>query len=93
MKYKITVEEIIDENKFSEEKLEFETVSHDNLFEIVQKLKQHPELSNTDVASLGVGLKLFTGVMLKNKELPLFESLMPHFKDFMKGLKSSGKAK
>ena len=92
MKYKITVEEIIDENNLSKEKLEFETVSHDNLFEIIKKLKQHPDFANVDVASLGVGLKLFTGVMLKNKEIPLFKNLMPHFKDFMKELKSSSKS-
>lgn len=89
MKYKITVEEIIDDNKLSEEKLEFETVSHDNLFEIVEKLKCHPQFSESDVASLGVGLKLFTGVMLKEKEKPLFKNLLPHFKEFMKGIKSN----
>ena len=91
MKYKITVEEILDDNKISEDKLEFKTKSHDNLFEIVEKLKHHPELIDLDVASLGVGLKLFTGVMLKNKELPLFKKLLPHFKEFMKELKSNGK--
>ncbi|MDV7139017.1 DUF3861 domain-containing protein [Maribacter sp. TH_r10] len=88
MKYKITVEELTKEGNFGEEKLEFETISHDNLFEIVKKLKEHPEFSNTDVASLGIGLKLFTGVILKEKELPLFKNLLPHFKEFMKGLKS-----
>lgn len=93
MNYKITVEEINKEGKIGEEKLEFETVSHDNLFEIVEKLKKHPEFTNVDVASLGVGLKLFSGVMLKNREFPLFKKLMPHFKDFMKALKSSGKTK
>lgn len=91
MKYKITVEELTKEGNFGEEKLGFETTSHDNLFAIVKKLKQHPEFSNTDVASLGVGLKLFTGVMLKEKEHPLFKNLLPHFKEFMKGLKSTGK--
>ena len=93
MNYKITIEEINKEGKLEGEKLEFKTQSHDNLFEIVEKLKQHPELGNTDVASLGVGLKLFTGIMLKNKKLPLFKNLLPHFKDFMKDLKKSGKNK
>ncbi len=91
MKYKITVEELTKAGTLGEEKLEFETISHDNFFEIVKKLKEHPEFTNTDVASLGIGLKLFTGVMLKEKELPLFKNLLPHFKEFMKGLKSSTK--
>ena len=88
MKYKISVEEITKEGGLDNQKLEFETVSHDNLFEIVEKLKCHPQFSESDVASLGVGLKLFTGVMLKEKEKPLFKNLLPHFKEFMKGIKS-----
>ncbi|MDV7186215.1 DUF3861 domain-containing protein [Lutibacter sp. TH_r2] len=93
MKYKITVEEITEEGRLDNQKLEFETKSHDNLFEIVKKLEQHPEFSDTDVASLGIGLKLFTGVLLKEKEKPLFKNLMPHFKKFMKELKDSRKVK
>ncbi|SDW84702.1 protein of unknown function [Lutibacter oricola] len=93
MNYKITVEAINKEGNIEGGKLEFNTKSHDNLFEIVEKLKQHPEFENVDVASLGVGLKLFTGVLLKNKEKAMFKNLMPHFKEFMKGLKSSGKTK
>ena len=89
MKYKISVEEITKEGGLDNQKLEFETKSHDNLFEIVEKLKCHPQFSESDVASLGVGLKLFTGVMLKEKEKPLFKNLLPHFKEFMKGIKSN----
>ncbi|MNL53855.1 hypothetical protein D3C87_1771360 [compost metagenome] len=36
-----------------------------------------------------LGLKLFTEVMLKNKENPLFEDLRPAILEFMKKLKSS----
>lgn len=93
MKYKITVEDILDKNKFSEEKLEFKAESHDNLFKIVEQLKQNNDFNNDEAASLGVGLKLFTGVMLKNKENPLFENLIPQFKDFIMRLKNSGKGK
>ena len=93
MKYKITVEEILVERKPSEEKLEFETDSHDNLIKIVEQLKQKTDFNNEEAASLGIGLKLFTGVMLKNKENPLFNNLIPQFKDFMMRLKNSGKVK
>lgn len=93
MKYKITVEEILGERKLSIEKLEFETESHDNLINIVEQLKQKTDFNNEVAASLGIGLKLFTGVMLKNKENPLFNNLIPQFKDFMMRLKNSSKGK
>lgn len=93
MRYKITVEEILADNNISEEKLEFEAESHENILAIVEKLKQHPDFDNNDAAILGVGLKLFTAGMLKQKDNSLFENLMPPFKDFMKRLKSSGKEK
>lgn len=90
-RYKITVEEIINDNSFAIEKIEFETETHDNLFDIVEKLISHPDIDNNDVAQFGVGLKLFSEVMIKNKTNPLFKDLLPHFKDFMKKLKKSGK--
>lgn len=37
---------------------------------------------------LALGLKLFTEVMLKNKQHPLFEDLRPAIMEFMKKLKS-----
>lgn len=85
--YKITIEEVADENS-----LVFDAESHENILAIVERLKKHPDF-NDDAAALGVGLKLFTGVMMKQKDNPLFVNLMPALKDFMKGLKSSGKSK
>ena len=93
MRYKITVDEILGENKFSEKKRKFEAESHDNLFDIVDKLKQHPDFNDNEAASLGIGLKLFSGVLIKQKENPLFKTFMPHFKEFMMGLKRNGKGK
>ncbi|PKQ64491.1 hypothetical protein BZG02_06705 [Labilibaculum filiforme] len=81
--YKITVEEISDENT-----LTFEAESHENILAIVEKLKQHPNLGE-DAAAFGLGLKLFTGVMMKQKSNSLFKDFLPHFKDFMKGLKGA----
>lgn len=88
--YKITIEKIVYENKDSAEKLTFEAESHDDIFKIIEMLKQTPEFDNNDAAALGVGLKLFSGVMMKNKENPLFQNLLPHFKDFMMELKKTG---
>ena len=84
-KYKITVEEVSGENT-----LTFEADSHENILKIVEKLKTHPDFGD-DAAAFGVGLKLFTGVMMKQKSNPLFKNLMPAFKDFMQELKDAGK--
>lgn len=85
--YKITVEEISGENT-----LTFEAESHEDILAIVDKLKQHSDFEE-DAAAFGVGLKLFSGVMMKQKSNPLFKDLLPHFKVFMKGLKGYGKGK
>lgn len=52
--------------------------SHENIINIAEKLKQHPDFSNNEAASLGIGLKWFTCVMLKNKEIPLFKNKMEY---------------
>nr|WP_320118911.1 DUF3861 domain-containing protein [uncultured Marinifilum sp.] len=84
-KYKVTLEEISSDNK-----LTFETESHEDIIKIVEKLKTHPDFGD-DAEVFGVGLKLFTGVMMKQKSNPLFKTMMPAFKEFMQGLKSAGK--
>ncbi len=67
--------------------LEFD--NHDDLFNIfeVVKSKQIFEDKNT-ATEFTLGLKLFTEVMLKNKQHPLFEELRPAIMEFMKKLKS-----
>lgn len=69
--------------------LNFEFDNHDDLFNIfeVVKSKQIFEDENT-ATEFALGLKLFTEVMLKNKQHPLFEELRPRIMEFMKKLKS-----
>ena len=45
------------------------------------------QLDDQDTKALVIGLKLFSEVMLKNKDTEPFKELLPHFKDFMKELK------
>ena len=84
MKYKVTIEEVSGDNK-----LVFETENQENIIRIVEKLKQHPDVDTEDAATFGVGLKLFSTIILKNKNTPLFKDFLPHFKTFMKTLKGS----
>lgn len=63
--------------------------NHDNIFAIIEKLKER-NLFNDDnqSAKFAIGLKLFSEVMLRNKENLLFKDLLPAFNEFMQKLKS-----
>jgi hypothetical protein len=67
--------------------LTFEFESHDDIFEILSRRREDDPMSEADRRELTVGLKLFSGVMLRNRELPMFRDLQPHFGEFMKALK------
>lgn len=72
--------------------LQFETSNHDDIFAIVERMRTRPDLSPDDAASFAVGLKLFSEIMLENRENPLFAAFLPHFGEFMKELKKGLKA-
>lgn len=62
--------------------------NHDNIFAIIEMQKEKNIFEDKQQAvEFAIGLKLFGEVMLKNKENPLFEDLIPCFKDFMRKLK------
>ena len=70
------------------EKLEFYTRNHDDIFQIVEKLKSAAFFDEQTTQSFAVGLKLFSEVMLEQRNHPLFAEFSPHFRDFMKQMKS-----
>ena len=88
--YKITIEYLEDKkgNKMEVRPLVFETKSHDEIFDILEKMKNKKQLEEEDLQELVVGLKLFGKVLLKNKDKKPFNNLLPHFKTFMKELKT-----
>ncbi|TRW23961.1 DUF3861 domain-containing protein [Flavobacterium zepuense] len=62
--------------------------NHDNLFNIIGKLQDRNHFNDVNQsAEFAIGLKMFSEVMLRNKENPLFEDIMPAFKHFMTKLK------
>lgn len=64
--------------------------NHDNVFEIIEKLKQKDLFENAgESTEFAIGLKMFSEVMLRHKDHALFTDLMPAFKDFMKKLKQA----
>ena len=60
---------------------------HDDLATIVARARQRGDLPADDAAAFAIGLKLFGGVMLQHRHLPLFAQFAPHFKAFMQMLK------
>lgn len=85
--YRVTVEALTEAGDGQKPVMSFETDNHDDIFAVVKKLEGRDDLPSEEARAFGVGLKLFSEVMLKNRELPLFADFLPHFVDFMKRLK------
>jgi hypothetical protein len=69
--------------------IELEFGNHDNIFAIIEKMKERNRFkTEQDSVEFAIGLKLFSEVMLKNKDNPLFEDFRPAFGNMMKKLKS-----
>ncbi len=88
-KYKIQLEEIeLKDGTQAGKALEFQFTNHDNVFELIQRSidKRRFESDNDNIEFM-VGLKLFSEVMLRNRNHPLFEDFLPAFGEFMKKVK------
>lgn len=68
--------------------ISFETGNHDDLFTIVDKVRSKSQFDADTAASLALGLKLFTEVMLKNRGNPLFADISQPMRDFIQKLKA-----
>jgi hypothetical protein len=89
-KYHIELKELsLKDGSHGEKNLTFDFENHDDLFQIFDVIKAKNIFDNEQTAhEFTLGLKLFTEVMLKNKQHPLFEELRPAIMEFMKKLKS-----
>jgi len=87
--YKITLEHTYSpKNETLNLPLSVDFGNHDNIFNIIDKLQERNHFNDVNQsAEFAIGLKMFSEVMLRNKYNPLFEELLPAFKDFMKKLK------
>lgn len=63
--------------------------NHDEIFEIIEKIKNKNIFDNeSEATQFALGLKLFSEIKLKHRKNPLFEELNDVFPVFMKKLKS-----
>lgn len=88
--YKLNLQEVrLKDGTSTNQSLEFEFTNHDDLFKVMEFVKEkNLFFEKNQSMEFILGLKLFTEVMLKNKEHPLFEELKPAIMQFMKKLKS-----
>lgn len=90
-RYRVTVEPLAEEEiprpSLQDGRLQFDFGTHDDLFAIVERLRNRGDFPAETAAAFGVGLKLFGGVLLEHKDNPLFQDFRPHFGQFMKALK------
>lgn len=87
--YRITVEYLADAkgNPVEREPLQFLAPNHDDVFQIIEKIKQREGFTPEMAQRFAVGLKLMGEVMLENRSHPLFVQLKPHFLEMMKIIK------
>ncbi|MDO6641923.1 DUF3861 domain-containing protein [Shewanella sp. 5_MG-2023] len=89
-RYRITVEEQIS-GQDTGKTLSFEFQDREDLFNAVENIKKGSGLEAPLATRVAVALRLLGPVMMQNRKHPLFLDFMPHFKTFMKNLKSTVK--
>ena len=63
--------------------------NHDDIFSIIERLREKDLFNSLEQATeFAIGLKMFSEVMIKNRQHPLFEELQPAFSTFMQKLKT-----
>lgn len=88
-RYRVTVEKLTyaSGEPVHGQSLSFYAANHDDILAIVERLQAKLPLDAGMVASLGVGLKLFSEVTLIRRNDPLFMQIRPALSEFVKELK------
>ena len=93
-RYKITVEALTGAKGEPMEgrSLSFEAANHDDILGIVERMRTRLPFDGDTIASLGVGLKLFSEVTLMQRNDPMFAMIRPALSEFVRGLKQRSAA-
>jgi hypothetical protein len=67
--------------------LTFEAANHDDILGIVERMQARLPFDGATIASLAVGLKLFSEVTLVHQNDPMFAMIRPALNEFVRGLK------
>ena len=60
---------------------------HEDLFQVIEKIKSVQGIDKQLAPKLGLGLRLFGTVALAHKKTPLFQALLPSLRTFIQSLK------
>lgn len=88
--YQVTLEQLSDKQgaPVNAPALVFHARNHDDLFSIVERIKSRELLNADDSAAFAVGLKLFSEIVLENRDKPFFKEFSPQVAAIMKMIKS-----
>ncbi|MEZ9291530.1 DUF3861 domain-containing protein [Vibrio lentus] len=86
---RITIEEVNIKEDRELQTMQFEIEDRENMFAIVEKIKQDSGLDEQSAARLGVSIRLLGPMMMQDRKHPLFVDFMPHFRNFMQNLKKT----
>jgi Domain of Unknown Function with PDB structure (DUF3861) len=88
-RYRITVETLTGSigEPMEGRSLSFEAANHDDILGIVERMRPRLPFDGDTIASLGVGLKLFSEVTLMQRNDPMFAAIQPALSEFVHGLK------
>lgn len=89
-KYRVHLQEIEqkDGTKLGKS-IEFQFENHDDVLHLIELTQKRTNFANEgENAQFIIGLKLFSDIMMKNKDNSLFEDFFPAFVDFMKKFKN-----
>jgi len=88
--YKIQLQEIeLKGNVPASKTLEFTIENHDDIIQLIENnINSNMFPDDAESQSFILGLKLFSEVMMKNRDMELFGDFYPEFGKFMKKLKS-----
>ncbi len=78
-----------DGNEVQDERLDLEFTNHDDLFEIMERIKSRELFDDDTSAELVVGMKMLGEVMLRHRDSPLFVEFRDAFNSFMKKVKAA----
>ena len=90
-RYRVTVEQVADREgqPVDGRSLVFEAACHDEMLEIVDRVREKRVLPNANAAAaMAVGLKLFGEVVLAERKDPMFAEMHAALGTFIRGLKS-----
>lgn len=93
-RYRVTLEHIAPAREgqpLQAAPLSFETVNHDELFDIVEKVGQKVDLDADEAASLAIGLKLLGEVILRHRNEAPFAEMWPSMIDLITRVKTAEK--